>query len=414
MMSSAVNSPLRMLVVDDDPELLRAIARTLRASGHEVDLARMGDDAIARIGEDTYDVVLSDIAMPGMDGVALLQAIRERDLHVPVLLVTGQPSLDTAVQAVEHGAFRYFTKPVAADELQKAAVTAARMYRMAQVKSAAADVLGLRTGLGADRTGLEAGFRRALDSLWMAYQPIFDASAGTVYGFEALLRTREPSLSHPESVLDAAERLGRLGDVGRRVRARTATDLASVMQGTLLFVNLHASDLLDEELFDRDAPLSHHAAHVVLEITERSSLSRIDDVRARVAKLRDLGFRVAIDDLGAGYAGLNSFALLEPDFVKLDMDLVRGVHHSRTKRKIIASMVKLAADMGMRVIAEGIASVAERDAVLALGCNLLQGYFLGEPTRAASSASPSPAPGPITPHVGPAPGSPALAHARST
>src|SRR6478609_6042476 len=175
MMAHVDTAPLRMLVVDDDPEILRAVSRTLRAAGHEVDLAAQGTEAIERIGTHPYDVVLSDIAMPGMDGVKLLQAIRSKDLHVPVILVTGEPTVDSAVQALELGAFRYLTKPVAPGELQKAVLTAARMYRMAQVKLAAATLLGHSPRLGTDRVGLEASFQRALSTLWMAYQPIVDA-----------------------------------------------------------------------------------------------------------------------------------------------------------------------------------------------------------------------------------------------
>ncbi len=385
MMDGADTAPLRMLVVDDDPEILRAVGRTLRAAGHEVDVATQGTDALARIGVFPYDVVLSDIAMPGMDGVALLQAIRSRDLHVPVILVTGEPTVNSAVQALELGAFRYLTKPVAATELTTTVLTAARMYRMAQVKLAAAEFLGNSPRLGADRVGLEASFQRALSTLWMAYQPIVDATSGRVYGFEALLRTREPSLTGPLAVLDAAERLERLDEVGQLVRSHTASDMRAFLDGASLFVNLHVRDLLDEALFDEGAALSRRATHVILEITERTSLCSVPDVRTRIARLRDLGYRIALDDLGAGYAGLTSFALLDPDFVKLDMDLVRDVQHSRTKQKIIAAMVQLARDMGMHVIAEGVSSEAEQSAVVDLGCGLVQGYFLGKPAKLASS-----------------------------
>jgi EAL domain-containing protein (putative c-di-GMP-specific phosphodiesterase class I) len=101
-----------------------------------------------------------------------------------------------------------------------------------------------------------------------------------------------------------------------------------------------------------------------------------------VAELRALGFRIAIDDLGAGYAGLTSFAVLEPEIVKLDMSLVRDVHKHPTKQKLIRSMTALCKDMGMTVVAEGIENVEERDAVIDLGCDLLQGYLFAKPGRA--------------------------------
>lgn len=106
------------------------------------------------------------------------------------------------------------------------------------------------------------------------------------------------------------------------------------------------------------------------------------DVRMRIAKLRELGFRIALDDLGSGYAGLTSFALLEPEFVKLDMSLVRDVHQSATKRKIIGAMVRLCHDMGKQIVAEGVESREERDALVECGCDLLQGYLFAKPGRA--------------------------------
>jgi EAL domain-containing protein (putative c-di-GMP-specific phosphodiesterase class I) len=107
----------------------------------------------------------------------------------------------------------------------------------------------------------------------------------------------------------------------------------------------------------------------------------VKDVRARIAALREIGFRIAVDDLGAGYAGLTSFALLEPEIVKLDMTLVRDVHQSATKRKLIRSMAELCKDMGMLVVAEGVETVEERDCLVELGCDLLQGYYFAKPGK---------------------------------
>ena len=167
----------------------------------------------------------------------------------------------------------------------------------------------------------------------------------------------------------------------RRLAARAPT-------AARLFVNLHPRDLLDPQLFSRGAPLSAIADRVVLEITERASLDDIFDTRARVAELRTLGYQIALDDLGAGYAGLNSFAQLEPDFVKLDMALIRGVAHEPTKQKLIRSMRLLCGEMGIGVISEGIETAEERDALLGLGCDLMQGYLFARPSREIRTAVP--------------------------
>ena len=96
---------------------------------------------------------------------------------------------------------------------------------------------------------------------------------------------------------------------------------------------------------------------------------------------------VAVDDLGAGYAGLASFAQLEPEIVKLDISLVRGVHSSLVKRRLVSSMVTLCQELGSLVVAEGIETEAERDVLVDLGCDLLQGFRFARPGPALPRAS---------------------------
>jgi EAL domain-containing protein (putative c-di-GMP-specific phosphodiesterase class I) len=369
----------RLLLVDDDATVLRSTSRLLRARGYDVTTADNGPDAVRAVDLRHFDVILSDIDMPGMDGIQLLREVREHDLHVPVVLVTGVPAISTAVQALEYGAFHYLTKPLSGDELVKVVDKAARLHRMARLKEQAAELLGHSSALGADRAGLEAKFERALQSLWIAYHPIVDPRAQSTYGFEALLRSDEPSLPHPGAVLDAAERLSCLDLLGRTIRDKAA---GAFDKGRgVLFVNLHVTDLLDPALTAPESPLSTIADRVVLEITERSSLDEVKDARSRVARLREMGFRIAVDDMGAGYAGLTSFALLEPEIVKLDMSLVRDVDQNATKQKVIRSMTALCKDMGMMVVAEGVETVAERDMLIDLDCDLLQGFLFAKPGR---------------------------------
>lgn len=370
-----------VLIVDDDETLLRSLARLLRLRGYEPKTATSAAAAIELVQTERFDVVLSDIAMPGMDGIELLRNIRDTDLVVPVILITGAPAVSTAVDAVEYGAFRYLTKPVENDDLVATVEKAVRYHRMARMKARAAELLGTETAGPGDRAGLEVSFERALETLWIAYQPIVDARNRRVFGHEALLRSSEPSLPHPGAVIDAALRLEQLDVLGRSIRARAAGPVAENPAAGALFVNLHVRDLLDPTLTAPESPLSRIASRVVLEITERAALDEVGDVRPRIARLREMGFRIAIDDLGAGYSGLTSFAQLEPEVVKLDMSLVRGIDSSATKQKVVRSMSSLCRDMGMLVVAEGVETPAERDALVELGCDLLQGYFFAKPSR---------------------------------
>jgi len=371
----------RILLVDDEQALLRVLARTLTTAGFEVDVAGDGREAIDALEAKEFDLVISDITMPRMDGIELLRAVRAQNPDIPVVLMTASPLVESAMEAVEFGATRYLSKPIDTRALVSTAERAIQQHKMARMKRQALDYLGSDRQDISDLKGLDETFARALKSLWMAFQPIVSWSERSVYGYEALVRTDEQALPHPDTLLAAAERLFRLAELGRTIRGCSASAVDSIPYHAALFVNLHTRDLLDDSLLSGDAALSQHAGRVVLEVTERAALDEVKDVRQRVAALRALGFRVAIDDLGAGYAGLNSFAYLQPDIVKIDMALVRNVDKEPTKQKLIASMTKLCADLGIIVIAEGIESCEERDVLVDLGCDLLQGYLFARPQR---------------------------------
>ncbi len=375
------NATGNILVVDDDEAVLKLCVRILTRAGFDTKSTSSVKAAIDLLEHNTFDAVLSDIQMPGTDGIGLLRAVRERDLDVPVVLSTGAPSVSTAVAAVGYGAFAYLTKPVAPATLVQVVTSATQLGKMARFKREALEETGDTGKLTGDRAGLESAFAAALDTLWMAYQPIVHASSRALFAYEALVRTLVPALPHPGALLDAAERLGRSVDLGRLIRTKSAEPMERAPEGSILFVNLHTRDLLDEALFSPDAALSKIAGRVVLEITERASLDEVPDASARVAELRKLGFRIAIDDLGAGYAGLTSFASLEPEIVKLDMSLVRGVERASKKHKIIDSMTRLCKNMGILVVAEGVETPAERDVLVELGCDLLQGYLFARPGK---------------------------------
>lgn len=369
-------STRRLLVVDDDAQLRSMMAEVLVSAGFRVDTAADGRQALERIDSATYDVIVSDISMPGLGGVELLRHVRERDVDLPVILITGDPALPTVLQAFEHGAFRYLVKPVKLDVLEDAVTRAARLHALARVKRQALQLLGDELG---DPATLESRLSAAMRSLWLAFQPIVQAADGRVYAYEAFVRAKEASLAMPSALFGAAERLGGVPELGRAIRAAAAACMHELPAGVSLFLNLHSRELDDDELYDRGSVLTAWASRVVLEITERAPLDAVRGLQDRVARLRTIGYRLAVDDLGAGYAGLSTFAQLQPEIVKLDMSLVRGVDAEPTKLAIVRSMRQLCTDLGILVVAEGVETAAERDALVDAGCPLLQGYLFARP-----------------------------------
>jgi len=379
----AVDAPSRglILLVDDEPAIARAYARTLGAAGFTVVTASDGREAADVARERSFDVIVSDIAMPTMDGLELLRMVREYDLDVPFVIMTGGPAVDSAARAMEYGALRYLIKPVTPEDLEAVIARAVRLHQMAKIKREALEMFRLEGKHLGDRASLEARLGRAMETLWIAYQPIVSWSKRATFAYEALVRNEEPTLRSPPDLFEAAERLGRLQDLGRAVRDRVARTLDEQPTSSLLFINLHAMELDDDSLISAAAPLSRHAARVVLEVTERAPLEKIRDVTARVGQLRALGYRIAVDDLGAGYAGLTSFAHLEPEVVKVDMSLVRGIDASPMKQKLLRSIVSLCRDLGIEIIAEGVETPEERDALVSVGADLCQGYLFARPDK---------------------------------
>jgi EAL domain-containing protein (putative c-di-GMP-specific phosphodiesterase class I) len=373
-----MNRQRAILIVDDEAVLAKALARILAKEGYRVSVAMDVAEAKRAIDANSFDLILSDIAMPGESGFGLLADVRARGLSAPVLLMTGVPSVDSAAKAMEDGAIRYFTKPFSLDSLVAAVNEGVRQHDLADLHREGTGLVLKERRRTNDLAELGRRFDRGLAGLTLAFQPIVRCHARLCLGYEALLRTREPSLPNPGVFLEAAERLGRLHDLGRAVRQQAASAVPSA-PSSLVFVNLHTLDLRDDELYAPSSPLSRVAQKVVLEITERAALDGLPDVEARVARLRKLGYRIAVDDLGAGYAGLTSTVQLRPDVVKFDMSLIRGIGEDAARKRLVASMISAFRDSGVTTVGEGVETARERDTMVDIGCDALQGFFYARP-----------------------------------
>lgn len=362
-----------VLALDDDSMVLGVYARAFARVGYRCITASSGGEALARIASEAVDVVITDLAMPGMSGLEFMRRVRERDADLPILVVTGAPAIDNAIESIDAGVFRYLTKPVLPAELVKSVADAIHSCALARARRAA------YAHLHATDSVPRPALARALDTLWLAVQPIISVTEKRVVAYEALMRTNDALLRDPGRVIATAERLEMLPAVGRAVRALAAAIVPTVPGNCCLFINLHPCDLLDDQLFSPSEPLTKVARQVVLEMTERSSLEAIPDARGRVAALKDLGYRIALDDMGAGYAGLTSFAMLRPNFVKIDLGLVRDVDADSMKQTLIRTIVGLAHELGVEVIAEGVETPRERQMLESLGCTRQQGYLFARP-----------------------------------
>ena len=360
---------------------MSAQASALEKAGFQVDLAGDGGAAHAFLASSAYATIVADAGLGGLDAIGLLRAARRRDLDVPLLLVTDAAHAGLSAVAVQLGALCFLEKPVAPELLCGTLVYAVKLYRLAKLRRKALDELGGTWNQLGDRVVLEQVFERAFGCLSIAFQPIVSWSNRRVIGHEALLRSSDPSLPDPSSVLGVAERLGRIDQIGRLVRERVARSMARA-PAEYVFVNLHAHELLDSELYSASAPLSQFGKRIVIEISEHALLDDVSHLESRAEALRKLGFHLAMDNLEPGYPGLSAFARLRPDFVKYDLSLVRGIDRNPAQSDVVAEMTALLGSMHTRVIAAGIESIAERDAVVKAGVDLLQGFAFSKPDMA--------------------------------
>ena len=227
------DTSLRVLMADDHPIVLAGLKALVQADPglQIIGEARDGRTALRLALSQRPDVVVLDISMPEMTGIDFLKAVRAHDLDVPVILVTGNPGVDSAMQAMEYGAFRYLTKPVSGDHLWTAVSTAATFHKLARLKREALNLAGQAGQRLGDRAALEVKFSRGMSLLWMAFQPIVSWRARSIFGFEALLRSDEPLMKNPADMLDAAERLDCLPQLGRAVRAHVANRASDAPEG---------------------------------------------------------------------------------------------------------------------------------------------------------------------------------------
>jgi EAL domain-containing protein (putative c-di-GMP-specific phosphodiesterase class I) len=370
-----------LLVAHGTDVQLAGGTEALGLAGYDVDRVGDGEAALSHIVRNDYAVIVSDVSVAQVDALGLLRAARRRNLDVPLVVVTGAAEMGLAAVAVQQGALCFLEKPVPSDLLCETVSYACKLHELAILRRHAFDALGGEWSQMGDRVALEQVFEKAFEGFSIAFQPIISWSSRRVIGHEALLRSADPRLPNPASVLAVAERLGRVEQIGRLVRERVARSMTKA-PAEFVFVNIHAHELLDSELFLGSAPLSQFGKRVVLEISEHALLDDIEHLEARAQALRKLGFRLAMDNLGPGYPGLSSFARLRPEYVKYDQSFVRGVDRDPVKADVVAKMTALFGTMNTRVIAAGIESIAERDAIIAAGVDLLQGFAFSRPDTA--------------------------------
>jgi len=209
----------------------------------------------------------------------------------------------------------------------------------------------------------------------VVYQPVVDLRTRRVFAFEALLRSKAPEFDSPIDLFKAAVDQSCAGELGRLVRELAIAGCPDHP----LFLNVHPAELNERYLVQPDDPIFDHDKDVFLEITEAVPLSHFELCQSILAEVRGRGIYLVVDDLGAGYSNLKYIADLEPRVVKLDRELIAGLVVDSRLFKLVTGIVVMCEELGARVVAEGIETTEELEAVMESGARYGQGYLLARP-----------------------------------
>ncbi|WP_432563422.1 EAL domain-containing protein [Kineococcus sp. SYSU DK003] len=212
------------------------------------------------------------------------------------------------------------------------------------------------------------------DLLQLVLHPVVDVAAGRVAGYEVL--SRFPSAVPVEEWFRAARALGREADLDRVVLTGALARLQALPPGTFLTVNAGPTSLADEDLMA--LLTAQDLTGVVVELTEHDDCDPRDLV-APLARLRARGALVALDDVGTGHSGLLRMAVVRPEILKIDLQLVRNLHQDPVKRSLVQFLGECAGRLDAWIIAEGVETVAELDVLRGMGVPLVQGFLLSRP-----------------------------------
>ena len=211
----------------------------------------------------------------------------------------------------------------------------------------------------------------------IVYQPLWNIRMGTVFGFECLARFPADPERSAESWFEEADSVGLLADLEIALIIAALSSANSLPETVSLSINVSAATVLDSRFIEALRPFN--VARLIIELTEHAQIDDYEAVAAALRPLREMGARIAVDDAGSGFASLQHLIGVNADLIKLDRSLIQGIDRMPASRAMIAALRHFAADTNSTVLAEGIETQAEFDALAALGVEFGQGYFLGKP-----------------------------------
>ncbi|HEY3209625.1 MAG TPA: EAL domain-containing protein [Actinomycetota bacterium] len=388
---------IRVLVADHDPDLREALIELIGKEG-SLDLVGVAEDtgeAIELAERHRPEVALVDARMPGGGGARVARELRSRSADTRVIAVSAQEERATLLQLLAAGVAGYLVKGAPPEEILTAIRECVEGHAIFSKGITAALVQEVGDYLRKRDEEWEALLRRSArthriirgEGLTVALQPIVDLGTGQVEGVEALARfTMNPDRG-PHEWFEEAEAVGLRVELEQAALARGLAEIDRLPARWFLAVNL-SPDAITSEGVARS--LRHEqAGRIVVEVTEHARVADYAELLGALDDFRSEGGRLAIDDAGAGFASFRHVVVMLPDIIKLDMSLTRGIDKDRGRRALASAMISFASEIGSTIIAEGIETAEELEALRTLGVGFGQGFYLAQPRRLVPGDDPA-------------------------
>ena len=347
--------------------------RILAAAAERLRSVVRGSDVVGRLGGEEFVLIL-----PGVDAEAAEDCAERARAALAELTVRGRP---LAASAGVAAAPADGTEPTVLLENGDAALYwAKRTGRGRTVRY----VRGAVRPEAEQRNEVAALLERGISAIPIVFQPVVELATGRPAGYEALARIDSEQLRGPEEWFAQAHRVG-LGEELEALALRAALAVAGRPEGTFLALNISPRALLSGPV---RAALPEDLTGIVVELTEHELFGAEGELETELAALRARGARVALDDAGAGYAGLQQIIRIAPDILKLDRALVHGAHADGSRQALLEALIGFAGTTGAAVCAEGVEDLDDVRTLVALDVTYAQGYGLARPGPPWASPAP--------------------------
>jgi len=364
----------KILVVDDEKSVSEMLTMLLETRGYDVKVATTGHEALETVAEKP-DLILLDLMLPDMEGYKVCEELRNNNStrQIPIIILSAKYLFQDKVKGLYLGADDYMTKPFDCEEL---------FARIEVVLRRTLPALENNSDRHAIITEIKNIVTKKLINPF--YQPIFWLKPFKMFGLEVLSRPPKTStLSNPEVLFKAALQFGLYTDLEMFAWSQALKNHPQFKNGEKIFFNCNPYLIESPDFFKIKAIFNQwHVPldQVILEVTERSAICNFKLFCERLEFFRRQGFSFAIDDVGGGYASLESIAATKPRIIKIDHHIVHNIHKDSIKRSLVKFLVTFCKENSIISVAEGIEQREDFDILMQMGVDAAQGFLLCEPT----------------------------------